>query len=120
MPRMSRPFRCGGARVPEHGDLPRSHDANRGVRHMPRNRKRLGRRQGPRAVRPVLLAVLFAAATALAQEKKPAEAPPACSDCHDEIAKAFSTNPHARGSTTKGVASMDACVLCHGDGAEHA
>jgi len=71
-------------------------------------------------VKPLFLAVVFAAATALGQEKKPAEAVPACSDCHDEIAKAFSTNPHARGSTTKGVASMDTCTLCHGDGTEHA
>ena len=56
---------------------------------------------------------------AMAQQPQPAEAPPACSDCHDE-AKVFATNPHARGGVTKGVVSNDVCTPCHGDGIEHA
>jgi DmsE family decaheme c-type cytochrome len=43
---------------------------------------------------------------------------PSCSDCHDQ-AKAFVTNPHARGGVTKGVVSNDVCSTCHGDGTEH-
>jgi len=43
---------------------------------------------------------------------------PSCSDCHDQ-AKAFLSNPHARGAVTNGVVSNDACTACHGDGTEH-
>lgn len=43
---------------------------------------------------------------------------PSCSDCHDQ-AKAFLTNPHARGGVTNGVVSNDVCSTCHGDGTEH-
>ena len=56
---------------------------------------------------------------AQAPEQKPAEPPPACSDCHDE-AKVFVTNPHARGAVVKGAVPNDTCTPCHGDGAEHA
>jgi len=41
-----------------------------------------------------------------------------CSDCHEQ-AKAFLTNPHARGGVTNGVVSNDVCTTCHGDGTEH-
>lgn len=58
-------------------------------------------------------------------EPPPAEATPveeavtpSCSDCHDQ-AKAFVTNPHARGGVTNGVVSNDVCSTCHGDGTEH-
>jgi DmsE family decaheme c-type cytochrome len=67
--------------------------------------------------------VLLVSASAFAQtpatEKKPAEPPPACSDCHDE-AKVFTANPHARGAVVKGVVPNDVCTSCHGDGTEHA
>ena len=46
------------------------------------------------------------------------QAPAACSDCHDE-AKAFVTNPHARGSVKNNQVASDVCATCHGDGTEH-
>lgn len=55
------------------------------------------------------------AEAAPAAEEAPA---PSCSDCHDQ-AKAFVTNPHARGAVTGGVVANDVCATCHGDGAEH-
>jgi len=74
--------------------------------------------------RYVFLLLLSLAITARAQEtpaqETPAETPavPSCSDCHDQ-AKAFLTNPHARGGVTNGVVSNDVCGTCHGDGTEH-
>jgi DmsE family decaheme c-type cytochrome len=56
-----------------------------------------------------------------AQQAPAAEEPaavPSCGDCHDQ-AKAFLTNPHARGEITNGVVSNAACETCHGDGTEH-
>lgn len=53
-------------------------------------------------------------ATAAAEES----ALPACADCHDQ-AKAFLTNPHARGGVTDGVVASEVCSTCHGDGTEH-
>jgi DmsE family decaheme c-type cytochrome len=47
-----------------------------------------------------------------------AAAGPSCADCHDQ-AKAFVTNPHARGAVVKGVVPNDVCATCHGDGTEH-
>src|ERR1051325_8395038 len=47
------------------------------------------------------------------------DAPPSCSDCHEQQGKSFVTNPHARGAVVKGVVSNDTCATCHGDGAEH-
>ena len=58
--------------------------------------------------------LLLLGSLAFAQEP----AAPACADCHDQ-AKAFITNPHARGEVTNGVVSNDACTACHGDGTEH-
>lgn len=60
------------------------------------------------------LLLLLMGSFAFAQEP----AAPACADCHDQ-AKAFITNPHARGAVTNGVVSNDACTACHGDGTEH-
>lgn len=54
----------------------------------------------------------------LAVSVRAQEATPACADCHDQ-AKAFLTNPHARGGVTNGAVSNDVCTSCHGDGAEH-
>ena len=54
------------------------------------------------------------AETAPAQETAPAEQPAAevnCADCHDEHAKAFTTNPHAKELT---------CEVCHDGGSAHA
>ena len=85
-----------------------------------------------------LIALLFAGVTARAgqtaqqqpapqtppaatEQQKPAEqATPAmsCGDCHEQ-AKAFITNPHARGSVKKGEVSTEVCATCHGDGTEH-
>jgi len=51
----------------------------------------------------------------------PAPAPtelPSCGDCHDQ-AKAFVTNPHARGSVDKGVVPNAVCEMCHGSGQAH-
>jgi len=50
-----------------------------------------------------------------------AEATPtmSCGDCHDQ-AKAFGTNPHARGKATKGQVVPNAiCESCHGSGTAH-
>ena len=48
-----------------------------------------------------------------------AEAGPSCGDCHD-LAKAFGSNPHARGKAAKGQAVPNAvCESCHGSGTAH-
>lgn len=56
-----------------------------------------------------------------AAEQKPApaaaEATLHCYDCHDQ-AKAFVTNPHARGRWKEGVPNS-VCESCHGDGTAH-
>lgn len=54
------------------------------------------------------------------QQTPPAEASatPACSDCHEQ-AKAFATNPHARGQVEQGNVPNAVCESCHGDGTEH-
>jgi DmsE family decaheme c-type cytochrome len=72
-------------------------------------------------VRLFAAGLLLASVAGFAQttEQKPAEPPPACSDCHDE-AKDFITNPHARGQVVKGAVPNDVCTPCHGDGTEHA
>jgi DmsE family decaheme c-type cytochrome len=41
-----------------------------------------------------------------------------CSDCHDQ-AKAFVSNPHARGQVVKGDIENAVCETCHGDATEH-
>lgn len=41
-----------------------------------------------------------------------------CSDCHDQ-AKAFASNPHARGKAKKGEVPNTVCTPCHGDGTLH-
>jgi len=68
-----------------------------------------------------LFLLLLLGPSLIAQET-PAEAAsapaPLCADCHDQ-AKAFVTNPHARGGVTNGVLSNDVCATCHGDGTEH-
>lgn len=78
----------------------------------------------------LLLLLLGASSATVAQETPPAPSPettatvaeevaaPSCSDCHDQ-AKAFLTNPHARGAVTNGVVTNDVCATCHGDGTEH-
>lgn len=82
----------------------------------------------------LLLLLVGSSWTAAAQETPPAPPPateeaapapqaeqpamPSCGDCHDQ-AKAFLTNPHARGGVTNGVVSNDVCATCHGDGTEH-
>lgn len=48
----------------------------------------------------------------------PAETPP-CSTCHDQQAKQFLSNPHARGAVKNGEVPSEVCSSCHGDGAEH-
>jgi DmsE family decaheme c-type cytochrome len=63
--------------------------------------------------RYAFLLLLCVAVTAPAQDEIPS-----CSDCHEQ-AKAFVTNPHARGEVTNGVVSSDACTACHGDGSGH-
>jgi DmsE family decaheme c-type cytochrome len=68
-----------------------------------------------------LVLLLLVGPSMAAQETTPAAEPaavPSCSDCHDQ-AKAFVTNPHARGGVSKGVVSNDICATCHGDGTEH-
>ncbi len=50
------------------------------------------------------------AATATAQPEAPA-AEVQCSDCHEDVAKSFTHNPHAANLT---------CEVCHEGGAEHA
>lgn len=60
-----------------------------------------------------LLALLPAAALAAGEQT---ELP--CADCHDTLAAAFATNPHARAlgrETAPGVA----CTACHDGGAQH-
>jgi len=74
----------------------------------------------------ILLLLLLGPSThSVAQENAPQAATPttetavpSCADCHDQ-AKAFLTNPHARGGVTNGVVSNDVCTSCHGDGTEH-
>jgi DmsE family decaheme c-type cytochrome len=41
-----------------------------------------------------------------------------CGDCHDQ-AKAFITNPHARGEVKDGVVPNAVCETCHGDATAH-
>lgn len=47
-----------------------------------------------------------------------AEAVISCGDCHDQ-AKAFTSNPHARGEVKDKVVPNSVCETCHGDGAAH-
>ena len=46
------------------------------------------------------------------------DAAPRCSDCHD-VAKAFVSNPHARGQVKAGQVENAVCETCHGDATEH-
>ena len=63
---------------------------------------------------------------AAAQEKpaesaeKAAEAPPLCTDCHEDQGKSFPGNPHNRipGALAKDAGSA-ACIACHGVGTKH-
>jgi DmsE family decaheme c-type cytochrome len=60
-------------------------------------------------------------APAAEAQEAPAAAPQevmACGDCHEQ-AKAFVSNPHARGLVVNGQVPNDVCSTCHGDGAEH-
>jgi DmsE family decaheme c-type cytochrome len=41
-----------------------------------------------------------------------------CSECHDTVAAAFATNPHARTAAKLGDKAI--CESCHGDGTQHA
>lgn len=41
-----------------------------------------------------------------------------CGECHD-LAKAFTSNPHARGQVEKGTIPNAGCETCHGDGTAH-
>jgi DmsE family decaheme c-type cytochrome len=76
----------------------------------------------------LILPVLLGASVRAAAQEPPAApaaaapaeaaATPSCGDCHEQ-AKAFVTNPHARGAVNAGVVSNDACTPCHGDGTEH-
>ncbi|HXG58654.1 MAG TPA: cytochrome c3 family protein [Thermoanaerobaculia bacterium] len=80
----------------------------------------LPRGGGPAGRLPLLLLLslfVLLVPAAMAQEES-APAAPACGDCHDQ-AKAFATNPHARGTLVRGQVSNEACTMCHGDGAEH-
>lgn len=66
----------------------------------------------------VLLLVLgLSSGIAVAQEQQQA-ATVACADCHDQ-AKAFTSNPHARGEVKNGQVPNAVCETCHGDGAAH-
>lgn len=66
-------------------------------------------------MRPQLVALILVliAWSVLAQEETAR-----CSDCHDQ-AKAFVSNPHARGQLEKGEVPNAVCESCHGDGAAH-
>lgn len=80
------------------------------------------------------VAVFFCSLTLSAfQEQKPAEAQAAaakpatyvgsdtCAGCHDDIAKAFQTNPHVTVGTNKKLGwAGNACESCHGPGSKHA
>ena len=61
-------------------------------------------------------ALLFVCAIAYGEDAPAATA--RCSDCHDQ-AKAFVSNPHARGQVVKGDVENSVCETCHGDGTEH-
>ena len=52
------------------------------------------------------------------QQAAPAEPAPKCADCHDQ-AKAFVSNPHARGEVKAGEVPNAVCETCHGDGTAH-
>jgi DmsE family decaheme c-type cytochrome len=54
----------------------------------------------------------------LAQDAAQAEPQISCGDCHDQ-AKAFRSNPHARGQVKGGQVPNDVCSTCHGDGTAH-
>jgi DmsE family decaheme c-type cytochrome len=66
---------------------------------------------------------LVLAASGRAQETPapaPADALPACGDCHADQADPFHTNPHGHGKATKGQPIPNAvCEACHGDGKAH-
>lgn len=64
----------------------------------------------PQLVAPILLLI---ASSVLAQEETAR-----CSDCHDQ-AKAFVSNPHARGQLENREVPNAVCETCHGDGAAH-
>jgi len=64
------------------------------------------------------LLLMFGAASAQAQAEEPAAATARCSDCHDQ-AKAFLSNPHARGQVVKNDVENSVCETCHGDATEH-
>ena len=42
-----------------------------------------------------------------------------CVDCHEDQAKAFTGNPHARGQLEGGQVPTAVCETCHGDGKAH-
>jgi DmsE family decaheme c-type cytochrome len=66
------------------------------------------------------LAVLVCAGAAWAADPPDAAATAfsGCSECHDTVAAAFASNPHARTATKPGDKAI--CESCHGDGAAHA
>lgn len=70
----------------------------------------------------ILLFLAFAqpsmAQTAPVAEATEAPVIASCGDCH-ELAKTFTSNPHARGQVAKGVVSNGTCETCHGDGTAH-
>jgi nitrate/TMAO reductase-like tetraheme cytochrome c subunit len=85
----------------------------------------------PLAPAALAAAILLAGAVAAGQAPTPApeavaakvsseQQAPKCADCHTELVKDFSSNPHAR--TPHGEKKADPnviCTTCHGDGARH-
>ncbi len=85
-----------------------------------------------RATLPFALAVLVAGllaapAAAAGPDATPTPAPsaapaasdlPKCADCHEDLVKAFASNPHNR-SSVRDTDPNAVCTTCHGDGIKH-
>jgi DmsE family decaheme c-type cytochrome len=66
----------------------------------------------------IALILLLTLGSGIAAQEAQQNATVSCGDCHDQ-AKAFVTNPHARGEVKDGVVPNSVCETCHGDGAAH-
>jgi len=66
----------------------------------------------------IALLLLLGHSPGLVAQEAEQPATMSCADCHDQ-AKAFTTNPHARGEVKNNVVPNAVCETCHGDGAAH-
>ncbi len=68
--------------------------------------------------RALLGGVLLVIGLASSLAAQPAEAP-ACADCHDDVAGAFTQSSHGRAFRLDSAYAGSSCESCHGSGAQH-